>query len=207
MSAPGAGLAYVVDDDESIRTLWQWLMESRGIAVRTFASAAAFMAAYRDEGTACLVLDLQLPDMSGLELQRQLAARGVDIPIIFVTAHGDVPAAVSALKSGAVDFIEKPFDYRQALQAVEQAFARDRASRAARARRSDIDSRVALLSEREREVVERVVEGKANKVVAAELDISIKTVEVHRAKAMEKLGAASVAELVQLMLQRTKGFP
>lgn len=207
MAPAGSPVAYVVDDDESIRTLWQWLMESRGIAVRTYGSAGEFIAGYRDEGEGCLVLDLQLPDMSGLELQRYLGERGVEIPIVFVTAHGDVPAAVSALKGGAVDFIEKPFDYRLAVQAVEKAFERDRQSRSARARRSDIDSRLALLTEREREVMERVIEGKANKVIAAELDISVKTVEVHRAKGMEKLGAASVAELVQLMLQRSKGFP
>ena len=207
MAPAGSPIAYVVDDDESIRTLWQWLMESRGIAVRTYGSAGEFIAGYRDEGEGCLVLDLQLPDMSGLELQQYLSERGVEIPIVFVTAHGDVPAAVSALKGGAVDFIEKPFDYRLAVQAVEKAFERDRESRSARARRSDIDSRLALLTEREREVVERVIEGKANKVIAAELDISVKTVEVHRAKGMEKLGAASVAELVQLMLRRTKGFP
>lgn len=202
MTGVAGQVAYVVDDDESTRTLWQWLMESKGIAVRTFATAAEFLAAYHDEEAGCLVLDLQLPDMSGLELQRQLSSRGVEIPIIFVTGHGDVPAAVSALKGGAVDFIQKPFDYREALLTVAKAFERDRALRARRARRVDVDGRIALLTEREREVLERVIEGKQNKVIAGELAISIKTVEVHRAKVMEKLGAESVAELVQLMLQR-----
>ena len=207
MSATEASIAYVVDDDESIRTLWQWLMESRGYPVRTFASASEFIAGYRDEGAACLVLDLNLPDMSGLELQRYLSAQGVEIPIVFVTAHGDVPAAVAALKSGAVDFIEKPFNYRLAVQVVERAFELDRQNRSARARQTDLEARLALLTEREREVMDRVIEGKANKIIAAELDISIKTVEAHRAKGMEKLGVSSVAELVQTMLQRRKGFP
>ena len=201
MSA-AAPLAHVVDDDESMRTLWQWLMESRGIAARTYATAAAFLEAYRDEGTACLVLDLQLPDMSGLDLQRRLGELGVDIPVVFVTGHGDVPAAVSALKGGAVDFIEKPFDYRLAVRTVERAFERDRENRESRARQAALDARLALLTEREREVMARVVEGRANKAIAQDLDISVKTVEVHRAKVMEKLGAESVAELVQLMLQR-----
>jgi two-component system response regulator TtrR len=195
-------MAHVVDDDESMRTLWQWLMESRGIAARTYATAAAFLEAYRDEGTACLVLDLQLPDMSGLDLQRRLGELGVDIPVVFVTGHGDVPAAVSALKGGAVDFIEKPFDYRLAVRTVERAFERDREARERRGRQAALDARVALLTEREREVMARVVEGRPNKAIAQELDISVKTVEVHRAKVMEKLGADSVAELVQLMLQR-----
>ena len=201
MSAAGP-LAHVVDDDESMRTLWQWLMESRGIAARTYATAAAFLEAYRDEGTACLVLDLQLPDMNGLDLQRRLGELGVDIPVVFVTGHGDVPAAVSALKGGAVDFIEKPFDYRLAVRTVERAFERDRENRERRARQAALDARLALLTEREREVMARVVEGRPNKAIAQDLDISVKTVEVHRAKVMEKLGADSVAELVQLMLQR-----
>ena len=201
MSAAGP-LAHVVDDDESMRTLWQWLMESRGIAARTYATAAAFLEAYRDEGTACLVLDLQLPDMSGLDLQRRLGELGVDIPVVFVTGHGDVPAAVTALKGGAVDFIEKPFDYRLAVRTVERAFERDRENRERRARQAALDARLALLTEREREVMARVVEGRPNKAIAQDLDISVKTVEVHRAKVMEKLGADSVAELVQLMLQR-----
>jgi len=199
--APGQ-VAYVVDDDESIRTLWHWLMQSKGIKVLTFATAAEFLAAYRDEEAGCLVLDLQLPDMSGLELQKQLSSRGVEIPIVFVTGHGDVPAAVSALKGGAVDFIQKPFDYREALLTVEKAFECDRALRARRARRASLEARLALLTEREREVLDRVIEGRQNKAIAGELAISIKTVEAHRAKVMEKLGAESVAELVQLMLQR-----
>ena len=194
--------AYVVDDDESIRTLWRWLMESNGIAVQTFATATAFIESYRRGDPGCLVLDLRLPGMGGLELQGYLAQREIEIPIVFVTGHGDVPAAVRALKGGAVDFIQKPFDYREALLTVKKAFERDCDIRARRARRSGIDARVALLTERECEVLERVIAGKQNKLIAGELAISVKTVEVHRAKVMEKLGAASVAELVQFMLHR-----
>lgn len=202
MNAPADPTAYVVDDDESMRTLWRWLMESRGLAARTYATAAAFMEGYRDEGPACLILDLQLPDMSGLELQRRLREMQIEIPIVFVTGHGDVPAAVSALKGGAVDFIEKPFDYREAVRTVERAFEFDRENRDRRLRRAAVEARVALLTDREREVMTRMVEGRTNKAIAAELEISVKTVEVHRAKVMEKLAADSVAELVQLMLQR-----
>ena len=201
MSAALPPAAYIVDDDESIRTLWRWLMQSNGIEVRTFATAAEFIEAYRGGG-GCLVLDVRMPGMSGTELHEYLKGRGIRIPVVFVTGHGDVPTAVSALKGGAVDFIQKPFDYREALLTVKKAFERDCDIRARRARRSGIDARVALLTERECEVLERVIAGKQNKLIAGELAISVKTVEVHRAKVMEKLGAASVAELVQFMLHR-----
>jgi two-component system response regulator TtrR len=202
MSTEARPTAYVVDDDEAIRTLWRWLMESQGIAVQTFASAGEFIAAYR-QGPGCLVLDLRLPGMSGLELQEYLKQRGIEIPVVFMSAHGDVPAAVSALKGGAVDFIQKPFSYREVLSVIAKAFERDCELRRKRALQAMLAGRLAALTEREREVMARVVEGKPNKLIAAELDISVKTVEVHRAKVMEKMGAASVAELVQLMLQRT----
>ena len=199
LSAPRP-TAYVVDDDESIRTLWRWLMESNGFAVQTFASAADFIAAYGHE-PGCLILDLQLPGMSGLELQAYLKEHGIEIPIVFVTGHGDVPTAVSALKEGAVDYIQKPFSYRSALAVIAKAFERDAEVRARGARRSLVAGRVATLTEREREVMERVIQGKTNKMIGAELAISIKTVEVHRARVMEKMAVASVAELVQIMLQ------
>jgi FixJ family two-component response regulator len=192
--------AFVVDDDESIRTLWRWLMESNRIAVRTFATAAEFIACYRNGGAGCLVLDLKLPGMSGLELQQYLNGRGIEIPIVFVTGHGDVPAAVSALKGGAVDFIQKPFSYREVLSIIEGAFQRDAEIRRTRGRRLAVSGRIAALTERERDVLRRVIEGKPNKIIADELDISVKTVEFHRAKVMEKMGVDSVAELVQLTL-------
>jgi len=192
--------AYVVEDDESIRTLWTWLMESNGIAVRTFNSAGEFIAGYQPGAPGCLVLDLRLPGMSGLELQEHLKRNRVDIPIVFVTAHGDVRTAVTAIKEGAVDFIEKPFSYREAVSSIEKAFQRDAENREHRARHASAANRIALLTERERAVLRRIIEGKQNKVIADELAISIKTVEFHRAKLMEKMGVDSVAELVQLTL-------
>ena len=192
--------AYVVEDDESIRTLWTWLMESNGIAVRTFNSASDFIASYQPGAPGCLVLDLRLPGMSGLELQEHLKRNRIEIPIVFVTAHGDVRTAVTAIKEGAVDFIEKPFSYRQAVSIVEKAFERDAANRERRAQHARVAGRIALLTERERAVLQRVIEGKQNKIIADELDLSIKTVEFHRANLMEKMGVGSVAELVQLTL-------
>ena len=196
--------AYIVDDDESIRTLWRWLMESNGIAVKTFASAADFIEAYRNGAAGCLVLDLKLPGMSGLELQEYLNGRDIEIPIVFVTGHADVPAAVSALKGGAVDFIQKPFSYKDVLSVIEKAFERDAKIRERRTRQSRIAGRLATLTEREQEVLQRVIEGKPNKIIAVELDISMKTVEFHRAKVMEKMGVTSVAELVQFAMQQSE---
>ena len=194
--------AYVVDDDEAIRTLWRWLMESNGIAVQAFATAAEFIATYKEEGgLACLVLDVRLPGMSGLELQDYLRREGIEIPIVFVSGHGDVPTAVSAIKGGAVDFIQKPFSYREVVAIIKRSFERDAGNRERRARRSHVAERLATLTDREREVMQRVIEGKLNKVIADELGISVKTVEFHRARVMEKMEADSVAGLVQLMMQ------
>jgi FixJ family two-component response regulator len=199
MSGRPAPTAYVVDDDESVRTLWRWLMESNGIAAQTFASAAAFIGAYRRGDPGCLVLDVRLPGMSGPELQDYLRREAIEIPIVFVSAHGDVPTAVNALKGGAVDFIQKPFDYREALATVQRALERDALGREQRARQAQFAERLAALTAREREVMRLVIEGKPNKVIAEELDISVRTVEFHRANVMEKTGAASVASLVQLI--------
>ncbi len=192
-----APTAYVVDDDESIRTLWRWLMESNGIAVQTFATADQFIRAYRVGEPGCLVLDLRLPGMSGLELQEYLTQRGIEIPVVFVTGHGDVPAAVTALKGGAVDFIEKPFSYKAVIAIIRKAFERDAEIRERDARCREIKTRFDLLTDRERDVMRLVADGKLNKVIAAELGISMKTVEFHRARLMEKMAVASVAELVQ----------
>ncbi len=204
MNRNQAPTAYVVDDDESIRTLWRWLMESNGIAVRTFATAAEFIESYRNGDAGCLVLDLKLPGMSGLELQEYLKGRDIEIPIVFVTGHGDVPAAVSAIKGGAIDFIQKPFGHREVLSIIEKAFQRDAEIRERRTRRLRITGRLATLTEREQEVLRRVIEGKPNKIIAADLDISMKTVEFHRAKVMEKMRVTSVAELVQFAMQQSE---
>ena len=200
MSEAPLPTAYVVDDDDAIRTLWRWLMESNAIPVQTYASAAEFIAGYRRGAPGCLVLDLDLPGMSGLELQEYLNREGIEIPIVFVTGHGDVPTAVSALKGGAVDFIQKPFGYREVVAVIRKALARDAEIRETRARQAVIAARIAALTERERDVLRRVIEGKQNKIIAAELDISMKTVELHRSRVMEKMGVDSVAELVQLTL-------
>lgn len=193
--------AFVVEDDESIRTLWRWLMESNGIVVRTFTSAADFIHEFRTGAPGCLVLDLRLPGMSGRELQDYLKQKRIEIPIVFVTAHGDVRTAVTAMQEGAVDFIEKPFSYRQALSIVQKAFQRDAERRELRERQAQAAARFAALTERERAVLRCVIAGKPNKVIADELDISVKTVEFHRAKLMEKIGVDSVAALVQLALE------
>jgi FixJ family two-component response regulator len=199
MSTRPGPTAYVVDDDEAIRTLWRWLMESNGIAVQTFASAAAFIEGYRRRAPGCLVLDVQMPGMSGPELQEYLQREAIDIPIVFVTGHGDVPTAVNAIKGGAVDFIQKPFDYRQAVAIVQRAFERDAENRDRRETQARLAERLAALTGREREVMHRIIEGKANKMIAEELGISVRTVEFHRANVMEKMGATSVAALIQLI--------
>ena len=195
-----APTAFVVEDDESIRTLWRWLMDSNGIAVRTFTSAAEFLREFKPGAPGCLVLDLRLPGMNGLELQGHLKQHGIEIPIVFVTAHGDVRTAVTAMQEGAVDFIEKPFSYRQAVAIVEKAFRRDAERREQLERHARAAARFATLTERERAVLRCVIAGKLNKVIADELDISVKTVEFHRAKLMEKMGVDSLAALVQLTL-------
>ncbi|HEY8249159.1 MAG TPA: response regulator [Burkholderiales bacterium] len=199
MTAKPAPTAYVVDDDESIRSLWQWLLGSNGIAVQTFATATAFIDAYRRGDAGCLVLDVRLPGMSGPELQDHLRREAIEIPIVFVSAHGDVPTAVNAIKGGAVDFIQKPFDYREALAIVRRALERDAQVRERRARQTELAGRFAALTAREREVLHRIIEGKSNKVIAEELDISVRTVEFHRANVMEKTGAESVGALIQQM--------
>ncbi len=191
--------AYVVDDDEAMRILWRWLMESSGVAVQTFPTAAAFIQAYRREAPGCLVLDVLLPGMSGPQLQDYLRREAIELPIVFVSGHNDVPTAVNAIKGGAVDFIQKPFDYREAVSVVRRALERDAQGRERRARQAELAGRFAALTAREREVMQRVIEGKPNKLIAEELDISVRTVEFHRANLMEKMGAPSVAALIQLM--------
>jgi FixJ family two-component response regulator len=194
-----APTAYVVDDDEAMRVLWRWLMESSGVAVQTFPTAAAFIQAYRRGAPGCLVLDVLMPGMSGPQLQDYLRREAIEIPIVFVSGHNDVPTAVNAIKGGAVDFIQKPFDYREAVSVVRRALERDAQGRERRARQVELAGRFAALTAREREVMRRVIEGKPNKLIAEELEISVRTVEFHRANLMEKLDAPSVAALVQLM--------
>jgi FixJ family two-component response regulator len=191
---------YIVDDDEPMRDSLVWLLESKGLRVEAYASAEAFLDGLDDDMHGCLVLDVRMPGMSGLELFERLSSRGVALPVIFVTGHGDVPMAVSAVKKGAIDFIEKPFNHEDMLRLVEQCLESDRTQRASRLERVAVRQRLASLTERERQVMDLVVAGRMNKQIADELGIAMKTVEVHRARVMEKVGAGSVAELVQLVV-------
>jgi len=192
-----APTVYVVDDDASTRELLSWLMKREGLEVQTFAEARAFLESYASDAPGCLILDLNMPGMSGLDLQQNLKAAGVTIPVIFLSGRADVPKAVRAVKEGAIDFIEKPFDYKQVASLVRDCIARDARSRAERQARRASVQRFAQLTQREREVLDLVVAGKTNRDIADALDISVKTVEAHRASLMEKVDAESVAELVQ----------
>jgi len=198
MNAPRV---HIVDDDDAMRDSLKWLLESRGLTVELYPSAEAFLGAFNREFCGCLVLDVRMPGMSGLDLYEQLQARASTLPVIFITGHGDVPMAVSALKKGAADFIEKPFNDQDMLRLIESCMKQDRAAAAKRAESASVAQRVDSLTQREREVLALIVAGKLNKQIADELGISIKTVEVHRSRVMEKMSANSVAELVQLVLK------
>ena len=191
---------YVVDDDEAVRDSLVWLLESKHYRVESFASADAFLAAYDADMAGCLVLDVRMPGMSGLELYERLHHRHATLPVIFITGHGDVPMAVDALKQGAVDFIEKPFSDRQMLSLIENCLSDERESRDRVRQDADVARHLDLLTARELEVLDLIIAGRLNKQIADELGISIKTVEVHRARVMEKMQARSVAELVQSVM-------
>ena len=191
---------YVVDDDDAMRDSLRWLLESAGYRVASYTNAERFLAAYRPGHSTCLILDVRMPGLTGLEVQQALNRRGTPLPIIFITGHGDVPMAVDALKNGAFHFLEKPFQGERLLELVEQAAASGTPAEAERARRRCAAARLATLTVREREVMDLVVLGRKNKQIAEALGISVKTVEAHRAKAMEKMDVSSVAELVQATL-------
>lgn len=197
---PAEPVVYVIDDDESIRELLCWLMKRNAIRAEAFPNAKSFLKAYRPGAPGCLILDLYMPGMSGLDLQQYLKETGVEMPVIFLSGRADVPKAVLAVKSGAIDFIEKPFDYRQIVDLVRECLRRDADARAGRQEAKLRAERLATLTQREREVLERVIVGKVNRLIAEEMEISIKTVEAHRARIMEKLEVDSVAELVQATL-------
>ena len=193
-----AATVFVVDDDQAVRDSLRQLLQAVGLRVQTYASAQDFLSAYRPDTPGCLVLDIRMPGMGGLDLQSQLVQQGVRLPIIFLTGHGDVPAAVQALKAGAMDFLQKPVNSQSLLDLVQQAVRRDGEARAQSAEKSEIVRRLATLTPREREVLDRMVAGKANKVIAVELAISERTVEFHRGKIMKKMCARSLAELVNM---------
>ena len=197
---PPEPTVFVVDDDPAMRDSLCWLLQSVDLHVETYPSADAFLAAYDAARPGCLVLDVRMPGMSGLNLQDELRARDIRLPIIMLSGHAEVPTAVRALKAGAIDFMEKPFSDELLLDRIRQAIDLDREQRDAGARRAAVAERYALLTPREREVMELVTAGKANKVIAAELGLSPKTVEVHRAAVMDKMHADSVADLVRMRL-------
>ena len=202
-----APTVFVVDDDQAVRKSLDMLIRSVGHSVETFSSAQDFLDRFDDQRPGCLVLDVRMPGMSGLELQRYLKQRGAGIPIIIITGHGDVPIAVRAMKDGAVEFLEKPFSKQLLLEHISVAMKQDLKRRERSANRSSIQARLDLLTGREHQVMELVAAGKLSKEVARELGISKKTVDVHRARVMHKMQVESLPELVELVLAARQDGP
>ncbi|MBM5811353.1 MAG: response regulator transcription factor [Gammaproteobacteria bacterium] len=192
---------FVVDDDVAVCTSLRLLLRSVGLPAVTCASAAEFLAQFDAECPGCIVLDIRMPGMSGIELQQVLNERHSITPIVFITGHGDVPMAVEAMQAGAIDFIQKPFRDQDLLDRINRALDRDRALRAELSERDAIRQRIARLTPREREVLDLVTKGKANKVIAGDLEVSQRTVEIHRARVMEKMGATSLVHLVRMVIE------
>jgi two-component system response regulator FixJ len=191
---------FVVDDDDAVRDSLRLLLKSAGMACEVFSSAQQFLTTYEPSQPGCLVLDVRMPGMSGLEMQQELSLRGAMIPVIFITGHGDIPMAVEAMQHGAFDFLQKPFRDQELLDRVQRALMRDMENRIRLRQTDKIRERLATLSPREREVLELVTQGKANKMVAGDLGVSQRTVEIHRAHVMQKMEAGSLAELVRMMM-------
>jgi len=191
-------IVFIVDDDESVRNSLAWLIESVGIEVETFSSAGGFLKHATYNGPACLVLDVRMPGLSGLDLQNQLAEAGRTIPIIFITGHGNISMSVRAMKSGAIDFIEKPFEDQTLLDAIDRSLKKDKQIKLEQAKKKDIQKRVDFLTPREREVFLLVIDGKLNKQIAFELGTTERTIKAHRARVMQKMKAQSLADLVRM---------
>lgn len=191
-------VTYVIDDDKAVRESLRWLIESVGLPVETYGSARDFLSSFKNDHPGCIVLDVRMPEMSGLELQEYLNSRRVQMPVIIITGHGDVPMAVRALKAGATDFIEKPFNDQALLDRIQHALQRHLETAQQRAELDDARRGFAQLTRREQEVLQRVVNGETSKRIAVELGLSIKTIEAHRAKIMHKLHVKSLAELVRV---------
>lgn len=192
---------FIVDDDDGVRSGLRLLLASAGLPAQAFASALTFLDVITPEQAGCLLLDVRMPGLSGLEVHERLIARGIELPVIILTGHGDVPMAVRAMKRGAFDFIQKPFNDQFLLDRVGEALRADAERRQARGEIAALRARLERLTPRERDVLRGLVQGQANKVIAAELGISERTVELHRARCMEKLDCRSVAQLVQQVLQ------
>lgn len=195
-----APVIYVVDDDDGMRRALDTLLSTVGYRTAVFSRPSEFLAKFNADSPGCLVLDIRMPDMSGLEVQQHLNRVGSMLPVIFITGHGDVPMAVQAMKEGAFEFIQKPFRDQDILDRINHAIKQDADNRSTVARHAEVLNKLASLTPRERQVMDLVVDGAANKVIAVDLDLSERTVEIHRAKVMEKMGARSVAHLVKMHL-------
>jgi two-component system, LuxR family, response regulator FixJ len=191
---------YVVDDDDGMRRALSMLLNTVGYKTAAFASPKEFLDKFKSDIAGCLVLDIRMPGMSGLELQQHLNRMGSMLPVIFITGHGDVPMAVQAMKEGAFEFVQKPFRDQDLLDRINHALEQDKENRGTLARHADVLNRIESLTPREKQVMQMVVDGVANKVIAIDLGLSERTVEIHRAKVMEKMGARSVAHLVKLQM-------
>ncbi len=191
-------VVFVVDDDLSVREAIESLIRSVGLRVETFETAQEFLRSTRPDAPGCVVLDVRLPGLSGLDLQRELAAHGINLPVIFITGHGDIPMSVRAMKAGALEFLTKPFRDQDLLDAIQQALERDLSARQQRTETAELRERFDSLTSREREVIGLVVSGLLNKQIAGELGTSEVTIKIHRSQVMKKMGAGSLAELVRM---------
>ena len=197
---PSDKTVFVIDDDEAVRKGLTFLLRAAEHTVETFGSAADFLNAYDAQRRGCLVLDVRMPEMTGLDLQREINARGWHIPTIFITGHGTVPIAIAAMKAGAFDFIEKPLRGDALIETLDRAFSQDHAHRQERLELASLNTRAALLTAREREILKLVATGESNKLIARHLGISFRTVELHRSHILEKMGARTLAELIRMAI-------
>jgi FixJ family two-component response regulator len=199
---PKRGTVYVIDDDEAVRDSVQWLLEGENFSVRCFESAEDFLARYDQRDVACALIDIRMNGMSGLDLQDRLLERNAQLPIAFITGHGEVPLAVATMKKGALDFIQKPFHEEQLMPLVERMLEQAQASFAQRQHAASRNARMAKLTNRESQVLNLVIAGRLNKQIAGDLGIRLKTVEAHRSSIMEKLGANTIADLMRIVLDQ-----
>lgn len=204
MSTP-VPTVFIVDDEEPVGDSIAMLLKTVGMTTRRYTDARAFLEEYEPEQPGCLLLDVRMPKLSGLEVQQELVRRHVTLPVIFITGHGDVPMAVEAMRAGAMDFIQKPFNDDELIRRVQKALEEDASERELLQRRAEIERRWTELTPREREIARRIAEGQPNKVVASELEISGRTVELHRARILQKMGVRSVAQLVRMVVALGEG--